>query len=426
MPESHHTLDEAALYAMVASELFAAQTGGDRIGLELELMPVRRDRGAGSRRTVPLRSHDGEHGVIELLAGLSERQGWLFADDPDGAVSAELPGGGRITLEPAGQIEYSGPVYAAPRAAIDDLEHTVGLLSAAAAVEGIELLACGYSGCHDEHGMVPVSKPRYLAMDHYFQSIGRFGRHMMRGTCSLQINIDFGPPAIASERWRLANMISPSLNAIFANSPCRWEGTRYRSFRNEIWRRLDPSRTGRLYDRPDLDPVADYLRFALDAGVMLIARKDGMRGLRAGELTFRQWLGGGGGYGAPDLADWRLHLTTLFPDVRPRGWMELRSIDALPRRWRGVPVAMVAALFGHDDGRREALERIEHRQRRRGRDHQEHDGFWESDIQTGAELLGLAIPAIQDAELAATASEYLDRFCARGLTPADIDAPINL
>jgi hypothetical protein len=110
--------------------------------------------------------------------------------------------------------------------------------------------------------------------------------------------------------------------------------------------------------------------------------------------------------------------------------MEIRSIDALPRPWRAVPVAMVAALFHRDDMRREALERIEYRHRRRLRGEHEHDGFWRSDFETGSELLGLAIPAIDDQELAATAIEYHERFCTAGLTPADLvpaeGHPINL
>jgi glutamate--cysteine ligase len=426
----HHILDEASLYTMVARELFAASPGarGDGIGLELELFPRVPGPAPGTMLPAPLR---GEGGVIELVRELAEEEGGEFVDDPSGAISAVLPGGGAITLEPAGQIEYSGPALGSARAALDDLERAVDLLDDAAARRGIELVASGYSGgCAEEALTLQVCKPRYLAMDSYFESIGSFGRRMMRGTCSLQINLDFGSPESAAERWRLANMIAPSLNAIFANSPLRHEGRSYRSFRYEIWRRLDPGRTGRLYDRPDLDPVADYLRFALDAGVMLIADGGEMRPLAAGELTFRRWIAGERGRRHPGPDDWRLHLSTLFPDVRARGWMEIRSIDALPRPWRAVPVAMVAALFHRDDMRREALERIEYRHRRRLRGEHEHDGFWRSDFETGSELLGLAIPAIDDQELAATAIEYHERFCTAGLTPADLvpaeGHPINL
>src|SRR5207248_1900819 len=170
----------------------------------------------------------------------------------------------------------------------------------------------------------------------------------------LQINLDFGPQSVIAERWRLVNMIAPSLNAIFANSPHTFHGRHYRSFRYEIWRHADPTRTGRLYDRPDLDPVADYLRFALDASVMMTHDREGGLVPPPHLMTFRQWLAGQSSCGFPTFADWRLHLTTLFPDVRPRGWMEIRSIDALPPKWWSVPVALTTSLIYNDALRQEA------------------------------------------------------------------------
>ncbi len=408
---------------MIGAELFCADrsVADKRIGLELELFPVVVDTVRQRCAPVPLRSeHLGQPTLLGLLGLVAEVGGGLLADQEHDIIAVDLPGRGKITLEPAGQIEYSGLPLQSPRLALEDLRAVVQMLSGAAAAMGISLLACGYNRfCDQEDLDLLVRKPRYLAMDRHLAAIGPFGRKMMRSTCSLQINIDFGRPEVVAERWRLANMIAPSLNALFASSPHRHDGRYYRSFRYEIWRHTDPTRTGRLYDCPDLDPVADYLRFALDATVMIL--RDDMGGCACPDrpFTFRQWLAGEGGHGFPDWDDWRTHLTTLFPDVRARGWMELRSLDALPPALWDVPVCMAFALLYDDDLRRLALNLLEGRSRRRDRFASEHDGYWEADYRTGVELLELAIPAIADPLLAASAAHYHQRYALRGATPAD-------
>jgi glutamate--cysteine ligase len=409
---------------MVRGELFAGfrSGGGDRIGLELELFPVVRLDDSCTILPAPLERRSGWSGptLADLFDHFATRPGWRLYDDGSGGTAIELPEGGRITLEPAGQIEYSTAPHRNAREAVDDLRAMALLLDDAGRKIGIEFLDLGYNNiCEDEALHLQVKKARYLAMDQHFEAIGPFGRKMMRATCSLQINLDFGPSSIVAERWRLANMIAPSLNAIFANSPHEYQGRPFRSFRGEIWRHADPTRTGRLYDQPDLDPVADYLRFALDATVMMI--QDESLGAIPPEapMTFGEWLAGSGHHGFPDWDDWRLHLTTLFPDVRARGWMELRSIDALPPEWLGVPVALASTLLYNDTLRREALARLERRDRRRDPADYEHDGFWQSDYETGAELLALAISGITDRELALEAERYHSQFCSLGMTPAD-------
>jgi glutamate--cysteine ligase len=393
------------------------------VGLELELFPVVREPGSGIAHPAPLGDHDDRGPTLmALFDALVGRGGWRLTEE-DGSIVVEREAGGRITLEPAGQIEYSGPPHPDARHALDDLETVVAEVTAVARDAGIEIVTRGYNNiCCEETIPLQVRKARYRAMDRHFEHIGPFGRKMMRATCSLQINLDFGGPSVAAERWRLANMIAPSLNALFANSPHVHEGLVYRSFRHEIWLHADPTRTGRLYDRPDLDPVADYLRFALDATVMMI-RDDAARTIPTdAPFTFRQWIAGTTPYGFPDWEDWRLHLTTLFPDVRARGWMELRSIDALPAAWRSVPVAMATTLLYDGALRADALELLERRERHAVAGDHEHGGYWRSDYETGMELLELAIPAIDDPGMAQAARRYHAEFCAEGRVPADITA----
>lgn len=408
---------------MIGSRLFSAGTSAPdkRVGLELELFPVDAGSPAGTYAPVPLRpAGGGEAGLFPLLESLAGMRGGNFSGDDYDSIAVEFPGGGRITLEPAGQVEYSGPPLDTPALALDDLRSVVADLEKAAENFGVRMLACGYNRhCSDEDLQLLIRKPRYLAMDRHFSAIGPFGRRMMRATCSLQINLDFGPTETVAERWRLANMIAPSLNVLFANSPHCYEGRQYRSFRYEIWRHADPARTGRLYDRPDLDPVADYLRFALDASVMFLPDGAGGYTLPDGELSFRQWMAGTSRYHHPDWNDWLTHLTTLFPDVRARGWMEFRSIDALPAALWDVPVALAATLMYDDELRRTALERLEGRRRRRDPLCHEHNGFWHADHHTGIELLELAIPAISDPALAASVSRFYEEYALPGITPGE-------
>lgn len=408
MPVRDHILGESDLYAVVRDELFHGNGGtADLVGLEQEMFLVERATG-GQVRPVRIVTDETEPGVslLSFLTMLSERNGWDFVDDLFGAVQIQLPGGGRVTLEPAGQLEYSGPPLPSIGAALADVRTFFAVVEEEATRHGMSLVASGFNGlCHPDLIRLQVRKPRYLAMNRHFDSIGPFGRMMMRQTCALQINLDFGPASVAPERWRLANMIAPSLNAFFANSHHTYNGRRYRSFRNEIWRNADRTRTGRLFDRPDLDPIADYLRFALDATVMMVGEDDCIVPERP--MTFRQWMSGSREHGFPDRNDWTLHLSTLFPDVRARGYMEIRSIDSLPLDLAGVPVALVTTLMHDDHLRGEAIDRLESRQRRHDPLEHEHGGYWTSDYLTALELLEMALPAIGDAEVQTKAEEVL-------------------
>jgi glutamate--cysteine ligase len=192
-------------------------------------------------------------------------------------------------------------------------------------------------------------------MHDYFASIGPDGARMMRLCCAIQINLDAGTPQQARRRWHLANLMAPILAGMFANSPlAAGSASGWKSTRSHVWHGVDPSRTGIL---PGGDGPNEYLAFALDAGLLLQREADGYRAGRP-SFTFRDWLNGGGDR-APTLDDWHYHLTTLFPQVRARGYLELRSIDALPVRWRPVPVALASALLMDDAACRAATDLLE-------------------------------------------------------------------
>jgi glutamate--cysteine ligase len=182
--------------------------------------------------------------------------------------------------------------------------------------------------------------PRYDAMEAYFEAVADdMGPVMMTSTASVQVNLDIGAdPDAARRRWRLLHAVGPAMVASFANSPVHaGVDTGWRSARQRVWQELDRARTS---PPVGTDPAAAWADYSLDARVMLQRRDGADWTIRPGP-TFRDWLGRAEGPSAQDLA---LHMTTLFPPVRPRGWFEVRYLDAQPWRWWPVPMAVLTAL----------------------------------------------------------------------------------
>jgi glutamate--cysteine ligase len=202
----------------------------------------------------------------------------------------------------------------------------------AAAEQGITLLSVGIDPVNDVSSVpLQLDADRYRRMDAFFNRIGPSGARMMRQTAATQLNLDAGSDPAA--RWRLLCDLAPYLTAIFANSP-RYAGadSGYRSFRAHCWRTLDASRTG--IPAHDLSACAAYTRFALEALDMM--RLDSFDDYR----SYGSWAMEGDW----TRTSWENHLTTLFPEVRPRGHLELRSIDALAPEWLAAPVVVVCGL----------------------------------------------------------------------------------
>lgn len=250
---------------------------------------------------------------------------------------------GRITFEPGGQIEFSSAACPTANELLRVLGKWLTELQDEAGRNGVVLKTSGIEECVPiEHVPLQLKCDRYSTMTRYFDAIGLFGSMMMRQTASFQINVDRGPDPL--ERWRLLNALAPYLTAIFANSP-RYAGaaTGCRSYRATAWRRLDPQRTGIIYDVAD--PAARYLEFALDAPMIL--------GSTTGVFQpFSAILDAGLG----TMEIWETHLTTLFPEVRPRDYFEIRSIDAIAPRHLCAAIALVVGLVYSSSATGAALE----------------------------------------------------------------------
>lgn len=304
------------------AQRLAAAAGFDRadrdaVGVEMEWLPCRLDD--------PARSRDPK-----LVRTTAER--------------AALPHASRLTFEPGGQVELStlpvSSVEDACRALADD---AVALI-AALADENVGLLAIGF----DPRPLPErcVHQPRYAAMEAYFDRDGSHGRTMMCGTAALQVNLKLGDADTVERRWRLAHEIGPTLAAACANSPLRdgapsgWKSTRL-----SAWSNLDRARTRPVTEANAPGGRNAWARFALDAPVMFVRESDEYFTPMESKMSFETWVVEGHELGYPTADDLKYHLTTLFPPVRPRGWLEIRGFDVLPDPWWRVPVVVTAAVL---------------------------------------------------------------------------------
>lgn len=306
--------------------VFRPSSGPEHIGAEVELLVLDAD----SYAPVPICAPD-RMSSLPLLRSFAAQRGWEEAISYGGYGCFLPPEGGVVSWEPGGQIEYSAPPCPSVTALLASLRGVVLPLRAWMADHGLELLSVGIDPVNPlASTSLQLSAHRYTRMDEYLGAIGPAGPRMMRQTASLQVNLDWGTnPDL---RWRTLNALAPYLTAIFANSPIyASEPTGHQSFRAHTWRELDPLRTGIL--GVEDDSVGEYLRFALNAPAILVDAAD--------DAPFRA---------LPEEAspeDWHTHLTTLFPEVRPKGYAEVRSLDAVPPEWYAAPFALLAGITFH-------------------------------------------------------------------------------
>jgi glutamate--cysteine ligase len=332
------SLKEAELLDDVRQRLFAPVKSANprAIGLELELIPLHK-----TTRARALATNDAGTSTAHVLSILGQRKGWREQSNDGDPPSWNLPDGANISFEPGGQIEISTAPKPTASEIIDSTQSLVKALRDTMASAGIELLARGVDPFNTIDAVpLQLQRDRYAGMTRYFDSIGPSGVQMMRQTAALQINLERGEDP--KSRWRLLNSLAPIVVALFANSrQYARKPTAWASYRAQLWRTLDPSRTGIIYD--EAAPAERYLRFALDAIAM---RDDGSEYRR-----FREWIGDP----AIGREDWLFHLTTLFPEVRPKEFFELRSADTIEPDALAAPVVFVTSLvYDEESGRRAA------------------------------------------------------------------------
>ncbi len=403
----------AALEAELAEHVFAAPPSASltprRVGAEVELIPVE----AATGRRCPLESGTVP-GTLSFLRRFGARQGWKETSTAKGTPCIELPAGGTLTFEPGGQLEYSSPACRSPSALLALLRSVVLPLRAAAAGEGIELLAVGIDPLNPaERAPLLLGTKRYARMAEYLGRIGPAGARMMRQTAALQVSLDLDDEPWL--RWTVLNAAAPYVTAIFANSPVYDRSTTgCRSTRAQVWRALDPARTGLPWH--DRAPVTAYLDFALRAPAILLPQLHGEC------RPFGEWLG----HARPTLDEWRDHLSTLFPEVRPRGHLELRSCDAVSPQWYAAPIALAVGISYDPRALRSAIDLL-------GRpdlgllDRAGRLGLGDPAIRrTAVDLVEIAVagcqalgPAYFHPSDLQQARDFFDQYTRKGRSPAD-------
>jgi glutamate--cysteine ligase len=292
--------------------------------------------------------YDGERGIRALLEGLAAQFGWRIVTENERPIALQR-GGASVTLEPGGQVELSGaPVKTLHETCCEVHEH-LDQVRAVAAPLGIGMLGLGFQPKWRREDIPWMPKGRYRIMGSYMPTRGRLGLDMMLRTCTIQTNLDFSSEADMVQKFRVGLAWQPVATALFANSPFtdgRPNG--FLSYRSHVWTDTDPDRCGILpFVFEEGMGFERYAEHVLDVPMYFVYR-DGQYIDAAGQ-SFRDFLKGrlpalpGE---VPTITDWSDHLTTLFPEVRLKRFLEMRGADGGP--WRSLcalPALWVGMLY---------------------------------------------------------------------------------
>jgi glutamate--cysteine ligase len=317
--------------------------------------------------------YEGPRGIRALLEGLAARFGWEPVLE-EGLPIALKKAGCNITLEPGGQFELSGaPLETLHQTCCEVHTHLDEVKKIATPLE-IGMLGMGFDPKWRREDVPWMPKGRYRIMGGYMPKRGSLGLDMMLRTCTVQVNLDFASEADMVRKFRTSLALQPIATALFANSPFT-EGrpNGYLSWRSRIWEDTDPDRTGTpsFVFEPGFG-FERYVDWVLDVPMYFVYRKG--RYVDVSGQSFRAFLDGRlpglpGEY--PTLSDWADHLTTAFPEVRLKRYLEMRGADAgawrslcaLPALWAGLlydDTALDAASELVRDWTPEELARLRH------------------------------------------------------------------
>lgn len=305
-------------------------------------------------------AYEGDDGIRAVLVAMAERFGWeqtLEEGQPIGLVK----GAAAITLEPGGQLELSGAPVRTIHETQDEINEHLRQLGQVCRDLDIAFLGIGAQPKWPFNAIPWMPKGRYRVMRDYLPHRGRLSLDMMTRTATVQANLDYANEADMVRKFRLMMAIQPVVTALFANSPfIDGKPCHFRSYRAHIWHHTDPDRCGFLPFVFDTSfGFERYTDYALNVPMLFYYRQG--QYLSAAGVPFRQFFEGR--FPAlpgqrPTIADWALHLSTLFPDVRLKRYLETRGADAgnsstlcaLPALWKG--------LLYNDDAMEGAWERV--------------------------------------------------------------------
>lgn len=289
--------------------------------------------------------YEGKPGVRAMLEGL-QRFGWQPINEGPNIIGLKQ-GGAAISLEPGGQLELSGaPLRSLHETCTETNEHLDQVKTIATEI-GAGYLGLGFHPSARIEDVPVMPKGRYGIMKRYMPRVGGLGLEMMFRTCTIQVNLDFSSEADMVKKFRVGLALQPIATAMFAASPLR-EGkpNGFLSYRSHVWTDVDNDRSGMLpWVFEDGMSFERYVDYALDVPMYFVYR-DGKYHDVAGK-SFRDFMARklpGLEHIEPTMADWADHLTTIFPEVRLKKFLEMRGADgglwrricALPALWVGI------------------------------------------------------------------------------------------
>jgi glutamate--cysteine ligase len=290
--------------------------------------------------------YEGEVGVRALLNALT-RFGWRPVMEGNNPIALVDDTGASISLEPAGQLELSGAPVETVHETCSEVTGHLQQVKAIAREMNIGFLGLGYHPKWPNAELPWMPKGRYKIMREYMPKVGTMGLDMMKSTCTVQVNLDFCSEATMVKMFRVALALQPVATALWANSPFK-EGkpTGYLSYRSHCWTDTDPARCGTLpFVFEEGFGFERYVDYILDVPMYFVYR-DG-KYIDAAGLSFKDFLKGELSVlpgEKPTMKDYEDHLTTAFPEVRLKTFLEMRGADggpwarlcALPAFWVGL------------------------------------------------------------------------------------------
>lgn len=292
-------------------------------------------------------SYDGQQGIRAMLEGL-QRFGWEPVLEGENVIALKTDGAS-VTLEPGGQFELSGAMLETVHQTCDEVHTHLAQVREVADELGVGFIGLGFTPNMTRDAMPVMPKGRYDIMRSYMPKKGSLGLDMMLRTCTVQVNLDFDSEADMVKKFRTALALQPLSTALFANSPfTEGKPNGFLSYRSSIWEDTDPDRCGTLpFVFEDGMGFERYVDFALDVPMYFVYR-DG-KYIDASGQSFRDFIEGKlpayPGH-RPMMDDWEQHLTTIFPEVRLKRFIETRGADGGP--WRSLcalPALWVGLLY---------------------------------------------------------------------------------
>jgi glutamate--cysteine ligase len=294
-----------------------------RIGIEHEQFVFNAENGKALE-------YDGAPGIKQILERFVADYGWEPVEVA-GYLIALKRGQSMITLEPGGQVEFSGSPLRSTGEVRAEADRFYDEFTAITKSLSLGILDAGFHPSWRREDIHRMPKERYAIMSEYMPKRGRYGIDMMLRTCGAQVNLDFSSEADMVKKYRVALGLQPVVTALLANSThAEGRNTGYQSYRSLMWEDLDPDRTGVPgFVFEDGMGFARYVDYALDVPMYFIMR--GGHHVDVAGQSFRAFMEGklpGHEGEFPSMDDWHDHLTTLFPEVRLKRYLELRGPDS--------------------------------------------------------------------------------------------------